>query len=462
MFSISSEPLNRDELHQTLAENKAGAIVVFEGWVRNHNEGKQVSSLEYQVYRELAQKEGAKILEDARVKFNLHGVLSVHREGHLKLGDIAIWIGATASHRDDAFKATRYIIDEIKHRLPVWKKEHYVSQKAEWVFCKHHHHHVHFEENDYYQKQKKLVDQAKLKEAKVLVVGAGGLGCPALINLATAGVGHITIVDFDQISLSNIHRQFLFSPNLVGEKKAIVAGQKLREVNPFIHVKAVTESFNPSMVVGHDLVLDCTDNMSTKYFIHDACFKEKTPLISAGVYQFEGQVRTFLPERGCLRCFSSVTPDDSKLGNCNDFGVLGTTTSILGSIQASEAIEFLLHGVNTSFESTVFLNTKTLSQMKIKNSSAKDCLVCQGKGEVFVSGLEVDSLSDAQVIDIRELSDDEISQLSFHKKTLLCCHRGIRSKKWAEKLRSEGHQNVYSLRGGASSYHGLVKALPQY
>ena len=140
MFTISNEAINRNSMVDSLTENLAGAIVVFEGWVRNHNQGKHVSSLEYQVYKELALKEGHKILQEAMVKFNLHAVKTVHREGHLSLGDIAIWIGATASHRDDAFKATRYIIDEIKHRLPVWKKEHYTDQSHEWVFCRHHHH----------------------------------------------------------------------------------------------------------------------------------------------------------------------------------------------------------------------------------------------------------------------------------------------------------------------------------
>lgn len=448
MFSLSGQNLNRDKLHQDLANSKAGAIVVFEGWVRNHNEGKQVSSLEYQIYHELALKEGQRILDEAKTKFNLHDVISVHREGHLKLGEIAIWIGATASHRDDAFKATRYVIDEIKHRLPVWKKEHYVSEQAEWVFCRHHHHHVHFEEADYYQKQNKLVDQKKLKNAKVLVVGAGGLGCPALMNLATAGVGTIGIVDFDSISLSNIHRQFLYSPNLVGEKKAIVAKNRLVEINPFIKVKSFVESFKSVHAEGYDLVLDCTDNMATKFFIHDVCFKMKVPLISAGIYKSEGQLRTFIPGKGCLRCYGQATPDDSLLGNCNDFGVLGATTSVLGSLQASEAIEFLQNGVNASFESTFYLDLKTLSQMKIKNKQNPECEVCTGDVELLESDLEVDSALEAHLVDIRNMSLEDVLKLNFDHKTVLACHHGVKSKKAVLELRSLGKTNVYSLRGG--------------
>lgn len=451
MFSISDQNLNRDELNQNLADSKAGAIVVFEGWVRNHNEGKQVLSLEYQVYKELALKEGNRILEEAKEKFNLHHIISVHREGHLKLGDIAIWIGATASHRDDAFKATRFVIDEIKHRLPVWKKEHYVNQNPEWVFCRHHHHHVHFEEADFYQKQSHLVNQDKLKSAKVLVVGAGGLGCPALINLASAGVGHIGIVDFDSISISNIHRQFLYSPNLIGEKKAIVAKSRLLELNPFIKVEAIVDSFRSHHVEGYDLVLDCSDNMSTKYFIHDVCFKFKRPLISAGVYKFEGQLRTFVPQTGCLRCHQGVTPDDSLLGNCNDFGVLGATTSVLGSIQASEAIEFLMTGKNSTLEATLHFNVKTLTQMRIRNTSRSDCSTCFGQGEIMSDDLEVDSASGMKFIDIRDLSDEQVVGMHFSEgKTALCCHRGNRSKKLASTLRKLGHSQVYSFRGGAS------------
>jgi adenylyltransferase/sulfurtransferase len=446
MFSISDSAINREELLSTLSQEKAGAIVVFEGWVRDHNEGKKVSSLEYQIYHELALKEGQKILNEAQEKFNLHGVLSVHREGHLKLGEIAIWIGATASHRDDAFKATRYVIDEIKHRLPVWKKEHYIEHAPEWVFCRHHHHHVHFEEAAYYEKQSKIVDQNKLKNAKVLVVGAGGLGCPLLTNLAAAGVGNITVIDPDKISLSNIHRQTLFSPNLVGEKKALVAARKILELNPFIQAKGIVSRVKLEHLE-HDLVIDCTDNMETKYFLHDACHKLRIPLISASVYQHEGQVRTFIPGEGCLRCITENTPDDALIGNCNDYGVFGATTSVLGSIEAIEAIKFLNEGRNSTVTHTLFLNLSDLSQMKIKNAKRHDCQVCAGEVAIKLDDLEVDG--DRKILDIRNLSDEEVLNLNVSG-VALCCHRGIRSKRLACEMRASGKE-VYSLRGGACS-----------
>ncbi len=452
MFTLSITELNRDELYQKLSNQSAGAIVVFEGWVRDHNQGKKVQSLEYQIYHELALKEGARILEEAKEKFNLHQVLSVHREGHLKLGEMAIWVGATASHRDDAFKATRYVIDEIKHRLPVWKKEHYVDEKPEWVFCRDHHHHVHFEEADFYSKQSKVIDQNKLKNARVLVVGAGGLGCPVLVSLATAGVGLIRIVDPDRISLSNIHRQFLYSPNLVGEKKVVVAKARLMELNPFIHVEAVSEFFKTDHLKDIDLVIDGTDSMHAKFEIHDACFKFQLPFVSAGVFKAEAQLRTFNPGQGCLRCLEGETPDDSLLGNCNDFGVLGAWTSVMGSLQASEAIEFLQTGTNTTSASTLYLNLKNLSTYLLKNFANKDCPVCRGEGDLLLNSLEVLHAQDGHIVDIRNMSDEEVAQINFqHSKTILCCHRGVRSKRLTQQLRSLGHESVFSLKGGANS-----------
>lgn len=135
MFKISPSVIDPATLQQTLENVRAGACVTFEGWVRNRNEGQPVRSLEYEAYALLAEAEGERILAEARAKFALVGAAGVHRIGHLQLGDLAIWVGVTAEHRGTAFDACRYIIDEAKARLPIWKKEHYASGATAWINC---------------------------------------------------------------------------------------------------------------------------------------------------------------------------------------------------------------------------------------------------------------------------------------------------------------------------------------
>nr|WP_290729410.1 ThiF family adenylyltransferase [Halobacteriovorax sp. JY17] len=462
MFKLTQEVIQRDRLISDISNISAGALVTFEGWVRDHNEGKKVSSLEYQVYEALANSEGKKILEEAKKKFNLHHIECVHRFGHLKLSETAIWIGATASHRDDAYKASRFVIDEIKHRLPIWKKEHYTEEESKWVFCRDHHTHVHFHEEEYYEKQEKLVDQDRLKEAKVLVIGAGGLGCPVLQSLAAAGVGSIEVVDFDTISISNIHRQVLYSPNVVGEKKAIVAANRLQTLNPFINVTAIntmiTEENILELISERDLIIDCTDNLATKFLLHDACFKNRTSFISASIYRFEGQIRTFLPKEnlGCLRCAYDETPKDSKVGNCNDFGVLGSSVAVIGSLLANEAILYLNNGTNNTSHETHLFNLENLSQMKIKNLRRENCPTCLGNIDIQESSFEI-TLKKANelgalLLDIRENEEEVISNSLSHKGVkALYCHRGVRSKDVVASLREKGHDSFFSLKGGARS-----------
>ncbi len=135
MFRLASSTLDPAALRRSLADERAGACVTFEGWVRNRNEGQPVLSLEYEAYAPLAVSEGEKILAEARARFALLGAACVHRTGHLALGDLAVWVGVTAQHRGAAFEACRYIIDEAKARLPIWKKEHYASGATAWINC---------------------------------------------------------------------------------------------------------------------------------------------------------------------------------------------------------------------------------------------------------------------------------------------------------------------------------------
>lgn len=135
VFRVSATPLDPAALQRALADERAGACVTFEGWVRNRNEGQPVLALDYEAYAPLAEKEGERILAEARGKFALLGAGCVHRTGLLQLGELAVWVGVTAEHRGAAFDACRYIIDETKARVPVWKKEHYASGATAWINC---------------------------------------------------------------------------------------------------------------------------------------------------------------------------------------------------------------------------------------------------------------------------------------------------------------------------------------
>ena len=135
MFKISTTPLNSLDLREGLSSNSAGAFNSFEGWVRDHNEGKSVLALEYEAYEALCQKEAQNIFKETQEKFDIIAAKCIHRIGKLNIGDMAVWVGVIAQHRDDSFKACRYIIDEVKHRLPIWKKEYYVDGNSDWVKC---------------------------------------------------------------------------------------------------------------------------------------------------------------------------------------------------------------------------------------------------------------------------------------------------------------------------------------
>ncbi len=154
-FRFSHEPIDSAVFRDTLTNPESGGYTSFEGWVRNHNEGHNVQRLEYEAFEALAVKEGERIVAEAIQRFGIERAACVHRVGSLAIGDMAVWVGASARHRDEAFRACRYIIDEVKHRVPIWKKEHYENGDSGWVNCErcaapgdhehdeHHHHHEH-------------------------------------------------------------------------------------------------------------------------------------------------------------------------------------------------------------------------------------------------------------------------------------------------------------------------------
>jgi len=134
-FSVSNTPIDANAARHAVEDKHCGGLVVFEGWIRDHNEGHAVERLEYEVYRPLAEKEGKRIIGEALERFDIRHALCIHREGLLELGEIAVIVCVSAAHRGPAFDACRYIIDEVKTRLPIWKKEHYVNGAREWGNC---------------------------------------------------------------------------------------------------------------------------------------------------------------------------------------------------------------------------------------------------------------------------------------------------------------------------------------
>ncbi len=187
-----------------------------------------------------------------------------------------------------------------------------------------------------------VAGQKKLLESKVLVIGAGGLGAPLLLYLAAAGVGHIGIADFDNVDLSNLQRQVIFSTADIGSSKAESAAARIKEINPDIKAVAINARFDENnarqMTADYDIVLDATDNISTKYLINDTCVELGKLLVHAAVNRYGGNVMTIVPGSACLRC---VFPEAIKEKDSSEYGILGVIPGIAGAIQAAEAVKLI-------------------------------------------------------------------------------------------------------------------------
>ncbi len=454
MFQITKKPINPEECKSQLVSVRAGALVSFEGRVRNHNEGKQVSNLEYEVFHELALKEGLAIIAEAKEKFAILEARAIHREGKLQIGEPAVWVGAIAPHRDSAFKASRYIIDAIKKRLPIWKKESYIDTPSEWVACTHHDGHLCKEE--YYRQQSGAVGvdgQKRLEASRVFIVGLGGLGSPVALALAGAGVGQLHLCDGDRLELSNLHRQTLYSAQDIGRSKALLAKERIQALNPFVDVRAFEHEIDTknvdNLLSGMDLVVDCTDNFATKFLLHDACFSLKIPLVQASVYAGDGVLQAFQDyEHGCMRCLWPEEPDASCTQSCTDAGVLGAQTSLLGSMQALQALHILL-GRPTRLEDVSYVNLDDFSVIRVPRKKNAQCPTCSE----FAVKTTKNVFKGTRFFDIRNMSRSDflLNEINADEKTILICQKGIRSKRYADELRSQGFKKVYSLRGGIES-----------
>lgn len=220
--------------------------------------------------------------------------------------------------------------------------------------------------------------QKKLANSKALVIGAGGLGSPVLYYLAAAGVGTLGIVDRDIVELSNLNRQILHFTNDLGKSKAQSAKSKLQMLNPNVKIniyeEEICENNALNLLDGYDIVVDCVDNLSTRYIVNDACIKKGVTLIEAGVTGFEGYVMTIVPKKTpCLRCL--FPQKDIKEGARPPIGIIGSTAGVAGTLQATEAIKQLLSIEGVPLKNVILINLIDMSFEKMKLE--KNCNRCK-------------------------------------------------------------------------------------
>lgn len=489
MFTVSDQPIDIKVLTRELENHSAGAFVAFEGRVRKQNDGRPVGKLEYELFPELCIAEGERILAEARELFPILDVRAQHRYGILELGESAVWVGVVTAHRAAAFQAVRFIIDSIKSRCPIWKKETYLDGPSEWVGCPSCEHHA-VPAPKVFARQSRIVGehgQKRLKKARVAVIGLGGLGCPSALNLAAAGVGHLRLIDGDRVDATNLHRQTLYSYQDLGSFKVQLAKRRLEELHPFTEVSAVPEDLDREntdrLLEGIDLILDCTDNFAAKYLLNDQAVRRGIPFIQASIYQNQAQLMTYKPEESaCLRCLRPIQPPANCVESCADSGVLGAATSIVGSYQALEAIRYLLGQTIVSAESTVYYDLETMENLTIPREKNPDCPVCANStlnefiynDDILYSSShegtwhELRAMDNAIWIDIREpdeLSGERIpGSLSMplssfdwqhlkpfrDKDIVLFCQKGMRSQRLLTDFKGKDLK-LRSLKGGVEA-----------
>jgi adenylyltransferase/sulfurtransferase len=333
--------------------------------------------------------------------------------------------------------------------------------------------------------------QEKLKKGKVLIIGAGGLGCPSLLYLAAAGIGKIGIVDFDKVEESNLHRQVLYGMNDIGKQKATVAAKKIREQYPLITTTAIPVQLNSenaiSIIKDYDVIVDGTDNFPTRYLINDACILLKKPLVFASLYKFQLQVSVFNYLEGpTYRCLFPSPPKREEMPNCSEAGVIGVLPGIGGCLQANETIKIIAQiGIPLSGKLLVF-DGLTMSQQLIhfdsneKNKNITElgdyhfqCTDLSSEiPEITPSVLnqKIQQGEPIQIIDVRESFEykkcniggtliplnklaENWEEISKEKEVVIHCHHGSRSKKAIQLLQKIApFQNLYNLKGGINAW----------
>ncbi|MEY3404638.1 MAG: molybdopterin-synthase adenylyltransferase MoeB [Bacteroidota bacterium] len=356
-----------------------------------------------------------------------------------------------------------------------------------------------------YQRQMLLPElgaegQKKLAEARILVIGAGGLGSPVLLYLAAAGVGTIGLVEFDRVDRSNLHRQVLYTNSEIGELKGERAIDRLQQMNPEIRVTLHSQYLSSKnaleLIREYDMVVDGSDNLPTRYLVNDACLLSEKPFVYGAIYRFEGQVSVFnqsLPDgnrSACYRDLYPVPPDPEVVPACNTGGVLGALAGIIGSAMANEAIK-LATGMGTTLHNRLWVFdaldfTSRILQIKpdFNRVPVKELidyeLYCDSKNSP--TGIEEVTPTEAQalvkkntavLIDVREPAEfklanaggvniplgsltAEVHRIPRRAKVILVCRSGSRSAVAIKKLQDLGFTNLVSLRGGLNRWRAEI------
>ena len=352
-----------------------------------------------------------------------------------------------------------------------------------------------------------VAGQQKIAAARVLVIGAGGLGSPAALYLAAAGVGTLGIADFDRVETHNLQRQLLHDDSTVGELKVTSAARRLRSTNPFItvieHPEGVTAGNALALFAAYDIIIDGTDNFSTRYLNNDAAALTRRPLVYGSIYRFEGQVSVFDPAQGgpCYRCLFPEPPATGTVPNCGEAGVLGALCGVIGSLQALEAVK-LVTGIGEPLRGRLLTYDalgQNFSTLKIPRDPA--CRLCGAEAVITTLDparydfscapapllMTPDSVpleltveeshrllntaaSDTHLIDVREPFEFEIcaipgaepipmrqiperlGDLPREKHLLIHCHHGGRSLRVTEYLRAQGFPRVSNVAGGIEAW----------
>ena len=358
-----------------------------------------------------------------------------------------------------------------------------------------------------------LEGQAKLQGARVALIGAGGLGSPAALYLAAAGVGTLGLVDFDLVDRSNLQRQILHGTAAIGAPKIDSARARLRDVNPHVRV----ETFGQKLTSGNaleilrefDIVVDGSDNFPTRYLVNDACVLLGKPDVYGSVFRFDGQVSVFHAKEGpCYRCLYAEPPPPDLVPSCADGGVLGVLPGIIGSLQALEAIKLIVGFGESLIGRLVLFDGRRMQFRELALQKDPDCPVCgahptvtelidydafcgvgDGGGGIG-EGAEISAVelqlerrrkADLVVVDVREPREAEIAridgtrniplrelpgrlaELPGHGEIVTLCHHGPRSLKAREILKAAGFANVRSLAGGIDAWAREVDpGVPRY